>query len=896
MSASSRQAASSAAAAAAAVTTTTAGTAAETRPEYASESAAGWRASSLHARPQQRDLAARHGAHLASRLSALEHVMLASLHPTAAAAAAPLARGDADIEAGVGAPQLLPSRGAGATRRLQLPRRGARYWHPECEDASLPHLAAFGVVNRGGASDGRRARSASATARRREWRARRLGAATTSASDDSHEDVGGGDSEDEDDGDDGGGGGGGGDDDYGSSGEIDDDDEYDDDNDGGGGGGDTVLGNQAPPLRFPTHWSYEDKSSGVALRAGDRPCIVVYCGAGKFDVDAAAVRANCPVPPQVCVYYYEITILSAGAEGFIGFGLAAKGVPVDRLPGWERNSIGWHGDDGHIFKDSGVGTPYGPTFTTGDVVGCCWNRLTGEVFFTKNGKRLKRAFSGMHMRMRLHLVPQRAFFGNHSGDVAVMDAMYPTVGLRTDGEMVEANFGAQPFAFDVAAYVREEVERRRDAVLRASRYAPPARTMRHMVMDYLITEGYADAARAMQRQVVGDAQQRGEAADGRARGVDARDDETGIELRLADADKRCRVLRCVSAGAPDEAERLCRELFPGALDAGAPLSAASSSSLSLSLQQQRQRSDAYCALVMLRCARFVELLRRYHDACRQRGEGDECDAGPVAALRFARASLWPLVCGDDADEVREDDDDDVEMAVEAAKVSNGRGRDENGAVDASRSRRSRPSAAYCVAPSAYHSPVDDGGDGGGGGGARRRGVRSRARHTNRGTCRRAVSTVARLYVQEHVALLAYNSVRESECESRRGAMAAQHRMLMDKRRRSLVVTALNRAMQACETRARVHGSEDEGGGIGSGGGGDKADAVRVALRGSGGGEVDAAGFASRSRSSSSTTTPIPPTPTSLLERAVQHLHVAMRTCARAGNGWVALMKRGDVLP
>ena len=40
-----------------------------------------------------------------------------------------------------------------------------------------------------------------------------------------------------------------------------------------------------------------------------------------------------------------------------------------RLPGWDKHSYGYHGDDGHSFCSSGQGQKYGPTFTTGDVIG-----------------------------------------------------------------------------------------------------------------------------------------------------------------------------------------------------------------------------------------------------------------------------------------------------------------------------------------------------------------------------------------------------------------------------------------------------------------------------------------------------------------------------------------------
>ena len=56
--------------------------------------------------------------------------------------------------------------------------------------------------------------------------------------------------------------------------------------------------------------------------------------------------------------------------------------------GWEKNSYGYHGDDGHSFCSSGTGQSYGPTFTTGDVVGCGLNLVDNTCFYTKNGVNL----------------------------------------------------------------------------------------------------------------------------------------------------------------------------------------------------------------------------------------------------------------------------------------------------------------------------------------------------------------------------------------------------------------------------------------------------------------------------------------------------------------------------
>lgn len=65
------------------------------------------------------------------------------------------------------------------------------------------------------------------------------------------------------------------------------------------------------------------------------------------------------------------------------------------IVGWDKHSYGYHGDDGHSFCSSGTGQPYGPTFTTGDVIGCCVNLIDNSCFYTKNGINLGLLYFGM---------------------------------------------------------------------------------------------------------------------------------------------------------------------------------------------------------------------------------------------------------------------------------------------------------------------------------------------------------------------------------------------------------------------------------------------------------------------------------------------------------------------
>ncbi|KAH8920858.1 SPRY-domain-containing protein [Atractiella rhizophila] len=193
-------------------------------------------------------------------------------------------------------------------------------------------------------------------------------------------------------------------------------------------------------IGLPTGWDEKDRSELVAVGGEGRR--VDFVG----ELDAAAVRANRAVPREAGIFYWEVEILNKGRSGYIGIGFSTVNVNLARLPGWERESYGYHGDDGFIFEASGNGTAFGPKFTTGDTigVGLDWTWGAGEdkdgarAFFTKNGRWINYAFEG------------------------VKGAFYPSVGMRTPGESVRVNFGQDGFKFDIESYVltRKEAIRR----------------------------------------------------------------------------------------------------------------------------------------------------------------------------------------------------------------------------------------------------------------------------------------------------------------------------------------------------------------------------------------------------------------------------------------------------
>ncbi|ELR15943.1 SPRY domain containing protein [Acanthamoeba castellanii str. Neff] len=115
--------------------------------------------------------------------------------------------------------------------------------------------------------------------------------------------------------------------------------------------------------------------------------------------------------------------------------------PQDVLPdlleisddGLSVRSYGYHADDGRVFAQSGIGRKWGPTFTTGDVIGCGVNFLSRSLFFTKNGELL-----GVAVQKLKHC---RKF--------------YPIVTLHSAGARVRLNFGDRPFVFPVGEHIRQ---------------------------------------------------------------------------------------------------------------------------------------------------------------------------------------------------------------------------------------------------------------------------------------------------------------------------------------------------------------------------------------------------------------------------------------------------------
>ncbi|KAI7874237.1 SPRY-domain-containing protein [Lichtheimia hyalospora FSU 10163] len=322
----------------------------------------------------------------------------------------------------------------------------------------------------------------------------------------------------------------------------------------GEGSGSNSLDNL--DLRLPSQWNVHDKSRHLEIDPTGLE--LIYTGPGKTESHAASVRANFPIRRQCGIYYFEMKVLSKGEDGFIGIGFCSGKNGLDRLPGWDNDSWGYHGDDGHSFQECGTGDKYGPQFTTGDVVGCGVDLIHKTAFYTKNGTFLGPAFKTIKTHMDL----------------------FPCVGLRTVGERVTVNFGQNPFVFDIVQYIKEQKLNIMKQVTTRP-YTAGNSTMDQLVLSYLVYQGYMKTAQAAIKNI---------------------EHVTSRSLRLSHAGSepndreekdmyaRQSIRTAVLAGNVDRALELVQEHFSHNLE---------------------EMTDGQNILFELKCRKLVEMMREY---------------------------------------------------------------------------------------------------------------------------------------------------------------------------------------------------------------------------------------------------------------------------------------------
>lgn len=81
----------------------------------------------------------------------------------------------------------------------------------------------------------------------------------------------------------------------------------------------------------------------------------------------------------VTLAYFEVGIHKLGQESGIALGFTAAPFPTWRLPGWERASLGVHGDDGRRFvNDTWGGLDFTKAFRAGQRVGLGMEFVAGS--------------------------------------------------------------------------------------------------------------------------------------------------------------------------------------------------------------------------------------------------------------------------------------------------------------------------------------------------------------------------------------------------------------------------------------------------------------------------------------------------------------------------------------
>ncbi|SGY60017.1 BQ5605_C007g04371 [Microbotryum silenes-dioicae] len=147
-------------------------------------------------------------------------------------------------------------------------------------------------------------------------------------------------------------------------------------------------------------WSFEpDYESNPALIVQSRTEITFLSdgvGMAPEEGGGCCVQSNLPLPKINEVYYWECKMYEKPEGTNVALGLATKPYPSFRMPGASKYSVGYLSADG--FKSHSypfTATSYGPPLREGDVLGIGYRPRSGTVFFTRNGKKLEDAYTGL---------------------------------------------------------------------------------------------------------------------------------------------------------------------------------------------------------------------------------------------------------------------------------------------------------------------------------------------------------------------------------------------------------------------------------------------------------------------------------------------------------------------
>ncbi|UZO08674.1 uncharacterized protein OCT59_028927 [Rhizophagus irregularis] len=143
-----------------------------------------------------------------------------------------------------------------------------------------------------------------------------------------------------------------------------------------------------------------DKNDDIIIKISfnAKSDVMIQTNYPLFNINKA-LNMQYPPPIEYWFYYYEITILSNpnNDQTIIAIGLATKNYSINRLPGCDTHSVGFHSDEGRTFHNEGyTGSKYAEKWgKVDDVIGCGYCPNTGQIFFTMNGKNLGIAYTSL---------------------------------------------------------------------------------------------------------------------------------------------------------------------------------------------------------------------------------------------------------------------------------------------------------------------------------------------------------------------------------------------------------------------------------------------------------------------------------------------------------------------
>ena len=198
------------------------------------------------------------------------------------------------------------------------------------------------------------------------------------------------------------------------------------------------------PFPFP-YKLLSDNNNKVSFDEENNRTCSCLCKSGE-----TVVLRSVAIPTAIPAFYYEIKIIEEGRkqnEG-ISIGLLPISDQNVSMPGIQ-SGYGYFSINGKKSNYKNGLDEYGPPFGKGDVVGCCWVKSDGKLFFTKNGNALGTAYK------------------NIIGQFCV------GIGLAEFGARITVNFGQEPFRYDFSKMVVDLLNKENPRNSSSNSPAPP---------------------------------------------------------------------------------------------------------------------------------------------------------------------------------------------------------------------------------------------------------------------------------------------------------------------------------------------------------------------------------------------------------------------------------------